>query len=225
MATITKVATLAPIPTPAAAGTGISGTMTFKQTVTGNKTKMVITGTASGFLSPTTVYVSLVYGKDSVPTGATPCRDDGTLGGVVLDPQDVLAVGDLLKNVKIKVGLVNLPLGDVLASKINPVLVPALQTGLGPLSSVNMPPPGGILFSPKATLRMFLGVWGFANPQGQSTFGPVTREWTGPNDPLAIPFEKINTVSIRQPQFPLLPNPVSDARPQIFQLRACGQLV
>ena len=218
--TTTKTAALNPIP-----GASISGTMTFKQTINDDGSgKVVITGNASGFASPTTVYVSLVYGANSVPGGMTPCRDDGTLGGVILDPQDIQGAPDALKNAIAGVPLVGAVLAPV-RQVINNVLVPTLQTGLGPLSAANMPPPGGMLFSPKATARMFLGVWGLANGAGVSTFGPVTRSWTSANDPMGIPFSKINTVSIRQPQFPLLPNPVTDVRPQIFQLRACGQLV
>jgi len=208
------------------AGSGITGEMTFTQTLNANGSgKMVVTGKAHGIPSPTTLYVSLCYGVGSSPTGPTPCRDDGSLGGVILDPQDILTAPDLLKNALGGVPLI----GPVLApvnKLISNVLVPRLQTGLGPLSSINMPPPGGMLFSPKATARMFLGVWAPANKQGDAVFKALPKTWTGPDDLLGIPFTKINTVSIRQPQFPLLaPNPLKDVRPQIFQLRACGPII
>lgn len=219
MAITTKTAQLAGV-----GGSPIVGTIKFTQDLKADGSgKLTIKGTAKNFANTTTVYVSLVYGVNSVTSAPTPCRDDGTLGSVILDATDIGAAPDLLKNAVSGIPLIGPLMGQV-TSKITGVLVPALQTGLGPLSAVNMPPPGGMLFSPAGTARMFLGVWGFANPQGDSTLN-VVRTWTGPNDPLAIPLSKLNTVSIRQPQFPLLPNPTSDMRPQIFQLRCCGQLM
>lgn len=189
----------------AVGGSGITATMKFVE----GSTNITITGTAAGLPQPTTAYVSLAYGVNSNANvnGPNPCRDDGTLGAVLLDPNNIL---NLLGN-------------PLLAS-----VAAALSAALGPFSPVNNPPPGGVMFSPMATARMFLGVWsmGAADPNNPgkflANFGPVVKPRTGPN---GIKLSQVATVSIRQPQFPLLPNPVTDARPQIFQLRACGAIV
>lgn len=152
---------------------------------------MIVTGEATGMQDGQT-YVSLAYGLKSQPAGPTPCRDDGTLGGPIVDA--VEALQDLLP----------IDLGGL--------------TG-----QILRPEPGSVIFSPSATARMFLGVW---NPQkdadGKRRLLAI-KPTKGAN---GLSLKDTRTVSVRQPQAPTLKVDIDkDIRPQVFQLRACAEII
>lgn len=87
--------------------------------------------------------------------------------------------------------------------------------------------PGDITFDPVATKRMLIGVWKGALGQfllgGERSLG----EENPTSAPVGVRLEEIATISIREVAIPNLTslNFLRDARPQLFQLRACGQIV
>ncbi|MGH3943300.1 MAG: hypothetical protein ACRDTG_32685 [Pseudonocardiaceae bacterium] len=85
--------------------------------------------------------------------------------------------------------------------------------------------PGDLIFSPSATARMFLpSLWSGALglPVGTSRSLNVTKPTIAP---LGVRLNEIKTVSIRQATIPLLPNILQDIRPQLFSIRACGEII
>lgn len=84
--------------------------------------------------------------------------------------------------------------------------------------------PGDLIFSPSATVRMLLpSVW--AGPLGLPVGASRSLNVTKPTiAPLGVHLNEIKTVSIRQATIPLLPNILQDIRPQLFAIRACGEI-
>lgn len=84
--------------------------------------------------------------------------------------------------------------------------------------------PGDLIFSPSATVRMFLpSLW--AGPLGLPVGASRSLNVTKPTiSPLGVHLNEIKTVSIRQATIPLLPNILQDIRPQLFAIRACGEI-
>ncbi|WP_380164896.1 hypothetical protein [Jannaschia sp. R86511] len=86
-----------------------------------------------------------------------------------------------------------------------------------PVQTGNIPPcaDDGTLGDPNtSTLRMFIGAWLPVLGSNRVLAGvqPTTT------------LDQINTVSIRRANVPVLPQP-GDIRPQVFQIRSCGQVV
>lgn len=84
--------------------------------------------------------------------------------------------------------------------------------------------PGDLIFSPSATVRMFLpSLWAgpLGLPAGTSRSLNVSKPTIAP---LGVHLNEIKTVSIRQATIPLLPNILQDIRPQLFAIRACGEI-
>ncbi|MGH3692912.1 MAG: hypothetical protein ACRDRX_02725 [Pseudonocardiaceae bacterium] len=84
--------------------------------------------------------------------------------------------------------------------------------------------PGDLIFSPSATVRMFLpSLWSglLGLPVGASRSLNVTKPTAAP---IGVRLDEIKTVSIRQATIPLLPNILQDIRPQLFAIRACGEI-
>jgi len=118
----------------------------------------------------------------------------------------------------------------------NANVVPPL-TGPGPCvddRSFNIIPPplvgktpGDMTFDPVATKRMLIGVWkgllGLPLAGRDRTLG----EQNPTASPIGVRLEEIATISIREIATPNLKNLklLKDPRPQVFQLRACGQIV
>ena len=85
--------------------------------------------------------------------------------------------------------------------------------------------PGDLIFSPSATARMLLpSLWSgpLGLPVGTSRSLNVTKPTVAP---LGVRLNEIKTVSIRQATIPLLPNILQDVRPQLFSIRACGEII
>lgn len=85
--------------------------------------------------------------------------------------------------------------------------------------------PGDLIFSPSATARMLLpALWSglLGLPVGASRSLNVTKSTVAP---LGVHLNEIKTVSIRQATVPLLPNILQDIRPQLFSIRACGEII
>jgi hypothetical protein len=87
--------------------------------------------------------------------------------------------------------------------------------------------PGDVIFSPVATARMLLGVWGgvLGLPiLGNTRSLDVTKPTTSP---LGVRLNQIKTISIREATLLDVTNLniLRDVRPQLFKLRACGLIV
>lgn len=97
----------------------------------------------------------------------------------------------------------------------------------GTLGAVISQAPGAVLFSPVATSRMLLGLWGPPVPQFPN--GNIAANFIGTKPvvtPLGVTLKEVNTVSIRRATTQLDPlNLFSDIRPQVFQLMACGLVI
>ncbi|MGH3873654.1 MAG: hypothetical protein ACRDSR_19455 [Pseudonocardiaceae bacterium] len=129
-------------------------------------------------------------------------------------------------------------LGAVYVSLVYGLGSTAIGEGQGPPCaddrSFNIEPPiivsnkpGDVTFSPVATVRMLVGVWGgiLGVPiLGSNRSLSVTKPTASPT---GVRLEQIRTVSIRQATLPDITNLniLKDIRPQVFQLRACGLIV
>ncbi|MGH3943219.1 MAG: hypothetical protein ACRDTG_32275, partial [Pseudonocardiaceae bacterium] len=87
--------------------------------------------------------------------------------------------------------------------------------------------PGDVIFSPLATARMLLGVWGgiLGTPiLGDKRTLDVTKLTASP---IGVRLNQIKTISIREATLPDVTNLniLKDVRPQLFKLRACGLIV